>query len=190
MNMFLMIGGFALAAMELSAQSVPSITRTKANATRAVAATNAHTQTMTRPVEDTAAADTGRRVSTDSAGGTAAVSVPAAPRAGEFSRETFAYERGGRRDPFVSLMSTSDLRPLISDLRIVGILNDAGGRSSVAILRDLNTKEQYRIRTGQSLGRMRVAHIAQKSVTFTIEEFGYSRQEVLSLTESNTEKKQ
>ena len=34
----------------------------------------------------------------------------------------------------------------------------------------------------------RVARIAQKSVTFTIEEFGYSRQQELSLGDSNQER--
>jgi hypothetical protein len=185
-RLFITLGAVALTAQLAAAQSVPNITKPKQAAQKAVAATNAHTEAVTKTVEDSTAQVAPRpRVSTDSAGGTTAVTARS-----EFSRETFAYDRGGRRDPFISLMGTSELRPLISDLRIVGILQDASGRSSVAILRDLNTKEQYRIRTGQSLGRMRVAHIAQKSVTFTIEEFGYSRQEMLQLTDSKQERKQ
>ena len=107
-----------------------------------------------------------------------------------FERETFEYERTGRRDPFVSLMTTSDLRPLVSDLRLVAVALDPLGKNSVAILRDLGTKDQYRIRVGQSLGRMRVANITQKAVVFTIEEFGYSRQETLALSDSKQERKQ
>jgi hypothetical protein len=78
-------------------------------------------------------------------------------------------------------MTTSDLRPLVSDLKLVTVVYDPAGRNSVAILRDLGTKEQYRVKLGQTLGRMRVARILPKSVVFTIEEFGFSRQEELGL---------
>ena len=104
---------------------------------------------------------------------------------GEMSidREVFAYESGGRRDPFRSLMQSGDLKPLLSDLRLVAVAYQEGGDGSVAILRDLVTKEQYRVRAGTLLGRMRVAHIRAKSVVFTIEELGYSRQETLGLSD-------
>jgi len=45
-----------------------------------------------------------------------------------------------------------------------------------------------RVRVGQSLGRIRVARISEKSITFTIEEFGFSRQETLLLGDPNKEK--
>jgi hypothetical protein len=60
----------------------------------------------------------------------------------------------------------------------------------VAILRDLGTKEQYRVRVGESLGRMRVARINRKDITFTIEEFGFSRQESLALVDPKKESSQ
>jgi hypothetical protein len=100
-------------------------------------------------------------------------------------REVFAYEPSGRRDPFVTLMTVGELRPMISDLAISGILIDPTGRNSVAVLRDVSSKEQYRVKVGQQLGRMRVARITQKAVTFTIEEFGYSRQQELAMDETN-----
>ena len=100
-------------------------------------------------------------------------------------REVFAYEPSGRRDPFVTLMTVGELRPMISDLAISGILIDPTGRNSVAVLRDVSSKEQYRVKVGQQLGRMRVARITQKAVTFTIEEFGYSRQQELAMDDSN-----
>jgi hypothetical protein len=127
-----------------------------------------------------------------------------------FEREVFAYERAGRRDPFISLMTSGEIRPLLPDLRLVGIAYDATGRNSVAVLRedaqDPNATSSsgrggstpirktdgvpmYRVKEGQQLGRMRVARIGPKSVTFTIEEFGYSRQETLTLNEINTERK-
>ena len=95
-------------------------------------------------------------------------------------RETFAYTRDARRDPFISLMTTSDLRPTMSDLRLTGILYDLSGRRPVAILRDL-AGGQWRVTTGMTLGRMRVAQIKPKTVIFTIEEFGFSRNDSLVL---------
>ncbi len=100
------------------------------------------------------------------------------------NRETFAYDAGGRRDPFVSLMNTSELRPLITELKLVAVAYDPLGHNSVAVLRDLTSKEQYRVRVGQTLGRMRVAAIHEKEVIFTIEEFGYSRQEILNMVDT------
>jgi hypothetical protein len=98
-------------------------------------------------------------------------------------REAFDYAREGRRDPFVSLMSSSALRPMMSDLRLSVVVYDASGDSR-AVRRDINTNEQYKVRVGQQLGRMRVSRIAPKSVTFTILEFGESRQETLALNDS------
>ena len=104
-------------------------------------------------------------------------------------RESFAYVPDGRRDPFRSLMATGELRPMVSDLRLSAVFYDATG-SSMAVLEDLTTKEKYRVRTGQQVGRMRVAAIKQKHVVFTIEEFGFSRQESLSLADPKKESSQ
>jgi hypothetical protein len=100
------------------------------------------------------------------------------------TREAYNYPDAGRRDPFVSLMNTEEIRPLIGDLKLVAIAFDATGRNSVAVLRDITTKEQYRVKVGQELGRMRVAVIHEKDVVFGIEEFGYSRQESVAMNDS------
>ena len=100
------------------------------------------------------------------------------------SRETYTYQGTGRRDPFVSLMNSNELRPLFQDLKLVAVAFDATGRNSVAVLRDVTSKEQYRVKVGQEIGRMRVASIGEKSVVFGIEEFGYSRQETLAMNDS------
>jgi hypothetical protein len=100
------------------------------------------------------------------------------------TRETYTYQGTGRRDPFVSLMNTNELRPLFQDLKLVAVAFDATGRNSVAVLRDVTSKEQYRVKVGQEIGRMRVASIGEKSVVFGIEEFGYSRQETLAMNDS------
>jgi hypothetical protein len=104
------------------------------------------------------------------------------------NREVYSYAAGNRRDPFVSLMQNGDLRPLLTDLRLVTVLYDPTGRNSIAVMHDVgsNTKDQYRVRVGQTLGRMRVAQIEPKEIVFTIEEVGFSRQAALALGDSTT----
>lgn len=104
------------------------------------------------------------------------------------NREVFQYDDNGRRDPFVSLMTTGDLRPLLADLKLVGVAYDPRGQNSVAVLRDITSKDQYRVKVGQTIGRMRVAAIQPKAVIFTIEEFGYSRQELLPIAPPDSTK--
>ncbi|AHG91514.1 hypothetical protein J421_3977 [Gemmatirosa kalamazoonensis] len=99
-------------------------------------------------------------------------------------RETYSYTSDGRRDPFKSLLTTADLRPMLAELRLVAVAFDPTNGGSVAILRDVNAKTQHRVRVGSVLGRMRVAAIQKKAVVFTIEELGYSRQETLGLNDS------
>jgi len=127
--------------------------------------------------------------------GTVAPAAPAAkagakkavlPTEITIEREAFSYNAGGRRDPYTSLMSSSDVRPLLSDLRLTAVAFDPAGNNSVAILRDSYSKTQYRVRVGQQLGRLRVSAIRQKAVQFTIEEFGFNRQETLPLSSDTT----
>jgi hypothetical protein len=104
------------------------------------------------------------------------------------NREVFQYDGSGRRDPFVSLLTTSDLRPLLTDLKLVAVAFDPRGQNSVAVLRDPTSKTQYKVKVGQTIGRMRVAAIQEKAVIFTIEEFGYSRQELLPIQPPDSSK--
>jgi len=121
---------------------------------------------------------------------TATPPVPVADTAPKvlINREVFSYEGDGRRDPFVSLLTTSDLRPLLTDLKLVGVAYDPRGQNSVAVLRDITSRDQYKVRVGQTIGRMRVAAIQPKAVIFTIEEFGYSRQELLPIAPPDSSK--
>lgn len=107
-----------------------------------------------------------------------------APTTTTIEREVFSYASGGRRDPFRALISTSVIRPMPNELRLVAVVFDPRGGGSVAILRDATTSKQHRVRPGQLLGRMRVAQIRPKHVVFTIEELGFSRQEILGLQDS------
>jgi hypothetical protein len=169
------------------AQSIPPITKSKAAAQRAVNATNEHTRRMTAS-QDSAPVSSPRPATSHATQASAGSTAMPGETAG-YHREAFRYNRGGRRDPFVSLMAYGELRPLITELRVTSIAYDPNG-GSVAVLRDLGTKEQYRVRVGESLGRMRVARIAKKEITFTIEEFGYSRQETLALVDPKKESSQ
>ena len=178
----------ALAA-PLSAQRIPDINAPKQAAMKAADAENARLSAQTGqavPVRRGTAAPPpasgpGSAPATTSASQRSAV-VPGVVT--PVTREVFSYEPAGRRDPFFSLILTEDLRPLLSDLRLVGILHDASGRRSVAIMRDIQTNAQYRVNAGMTLGRMRVAQIKPRAVIFTIDEFGLSRQDSLFLVDS------
>jgi hypothetical protein len=98
----------------------------------------------------------------------------------EYRREVFRYG-GGSRDPFESLLTTGDMGPMIGDLRLVAITLDARYGNSVAIVRAANVAQPFRLRRGDTIGRMRVIQIRQYEVVFQIEEFGFERQEVLAL---------
>ena len=182
------------------AQGIPAIGAAKNAATNAVNKSNAAIAAQTgQPVPTKTAspanAATGApqpaRAATGKGAAGAAVTRDTAKkgRAGEpeiaFSREVFSYDDAGRRDPFLSLLATGELRPAFTDLKLVAVAYDPTGRKSVAVMRDVSTKDQYRVKVGQSIGRMRVAQIRPKSVTFTIDEFGYSRQEILALGDSS-----
>ncbi|HYT71880.1 MAG TPA: hypothetical protein VEK78_10895 [Gemmatimonadales bacterium] len=96
-------------------------------------------------------------------------------------REVFAYEGGGR-DPFVSLLKSGDIRPLLSDLKLVGIYYDSRYPArSVAVLRDVTNSKIYRVKPGDVLGRLKTTTVRPREVVFTVQEFGFERQQTLSL---------
>lgn len=99
-----------------------------------------------------------------------------------FSREVYTYPRAGRRDPFSSLIQTGDIRPMIADLEVVAITVGQTERQGIATLRDKSSNEIYRVRVGSVFGRLRVTAIRQRDVELAIDEFGYTRQETLSIT--------
>ncbi len=192
----------------VSAQGIPALGAAKAAANRAVNATNSHTHEETgqaipsRPVNPAASpttaqpspaptASAAQPTTAGKAGAARDTSKKAAepPATTSLSREVFSYDGAGRRDPFLSLLSTGELRPAFNDLKLVAVAYDPTGRKSVAVMRDISSKDQYRVKVGQTLGRMRVAQIHPKSVTFTIDEFGYSRQDVLTLGDSTNMRK-
>ncbi len=97
-------------------------------------------------------------------------------------RETFAYG-GAPRDPFASLIKTAHAGPELGDLQLVAIYEDLRySGNSIAILREKSKDgKRHKMRVGDQLGRLRVTQIRPKDVVFTIQDFGYERQETLSL---------
>ncbi|MBI4422054.1 MAG: hypothetical protein HY560_14615 [Gemmatimonadetes bacterium] len=124
-------------------------------------------------------------------GGTAGSAPLAAEQAPTDStslqREVFSYRAGGR-DPFLSLMRSADVRPLVTDLRVVGITYDpAYPARSVAVLRDIDQNKRYAVRVGDELGRIKVTEIRPDAVVVSIEEFGSERQVVLAVRKRQEE---
>lgn len=104
-------------------------------------------------------------------------------------REVFEYAKQGRRDPFVSLLTTAELRPTLSDLRLTSIFIDLGGGNSLATLRDVAANTRYTVRVGSTLGRMRVSSIREQAVIMTIDDFGTTRRDSLVLRDSTKMRK-
>jgi hypothetical protein len=99
----------------------------------------------------------------------------------ELSRETFAYS-GAARDPFNSLLNMAKNGPELADLQLVGIYQNLRAHSgSIAVFREKSGGKRHKLRAGDQVGRSRLVQIRERDVVFTIEDFGFERQETLSL---------
>jgi hypothetical protein len=196
----MMLAALVLAAG--AAQAQDPLTNAKNKALKAKAAADAHTAAEQRP-EPTAPAPTapaptakqspsprsqsGAKLPEGTAPAGSQLDVAKADTGGPaptIYREVFRYSADGRRDPFVSLMTTTELRPALSDLRLTGILFDHSGRNSIATFRDMTNNNQYRVGVGSVLGRMRVTAIRTLTVVFTVDEFGTTRRDSITLRDS------
>lgn len=102
-------------------------------------------------------------------------------------REQFSYAARGRRDPMVSLMTSADIRPLITEVEVISIVYTGSAATSMATLRHLTERNTiYRVKVGDALGRMKVARIEPREVFFTLDEFGFSRTERLPVKPDTT----
>ena len=158
--------------------------------TKAAGSKTAGTKTAGTKAADTKAADTkGAAQNTKAAAPRQGLSVapetPARTQLPPIMREVYDYDASGRRDPFLSLLSSDDLRPAISDLKLVNIIFDETGRRPIAVMRDVLTNTQYRVTSGSTLGRMKVALIKRRAVIFSIEEFGLNRLDSLVLGDTS-----
>ena len=183
----------AVVAVPAAAQRMPDLNAPKRAAEKAVDAENARLSAQTgqevparrgAPSAGAPKSGPGTPPATTTRAMSSGASTTAPGVTPPVTREVYEYAAEGRRDPFFSLILTEDLRPLLSDLKLVAVLYDASGRRSVAIMRDLATNAQYRVNSGQTIGRMRVAQIKPRVVIFTIDEFGLSRQDSLFLVDS------
>ena len=98
-----------------------------------------------------------------------------------YERETFRYERGGRPDPFRSLLGTEELGIRFEDLTLRGVIYNPEARLSVAVLWDEASKRRIRLRSGERMGGITVVGIYPRRVDLRIDEFGVSRRETLYL---------
>ena len=99
----------------------------------------------------------------------------------DMSRETFAYS-GAARDPFNSLLNMAKNGPELADLQLVGIYQNLRSPSaSIAVFREKDGGKRHKLRAGDQVGRSRLVQIRDRDVVFMIEDFGFERQETLSL---------
>jgi hypothetical protein len=99
----------------------------------------------------------------------------------EMVRETFAYS-GASRDPFNSLLNMAKNGPELADLQLVGIYqNLRAPDASLAVFREKDGGKRHKLRAGDQVGRSRLVQIRERDVVFMIEDFGFERQETLSL---------
>jgi hypothetical protein len=105
----------------------------------------------------------------------------------EVMRETFAYS-GGTRDPFNSLINMASAGPEIGDLELVGVYQNLRSHaSSIVVLREKVSTKRHKLRVGDQIGRARLVQIRPRDAVFTIQDFGYERQETLSLRKQEVE---
>ena len=105
----------------------------------------------------------------------------------EVMREAFAYA-GGTRDPFASLLDLEKVGPEIADLDLVGVYLDVRTPSNnLVVLREKASSKRHKMRVGDQLGRARLTQIRKRDAVFIISDFGFERQETLSLPKQEVE---
>jgi hypothetical protein len=148
-------------------------------------------ESATAPVTPTTAKPAGMSSAADSLDQDAeAALADSVQRAREIDvlRETFAYA-GGTRDPFNSLINQGKNGPEIGDLDLVGVYLDLRTPSNnVVVLREKRADgKRHKMRVGDQLGRSRLTQIRARDAVFTIQDFGFDRQETLSLRKQEVE---
>jgi len=157
------------AASSLPAQQPPAASRPAAPVSAAARAANQGGARPAAPARP-ATVQVPARDTTDSTTGTI-----------DYRREVYSYQ-GAPRDPFASLLNEGSSQITVADLRLVSVIYDARGGRSVAVVREKNNPRPHRLRRGDTLGRLRVIQIRPYEVVFQVEEFGFERQEVLTLS--------
>ncbi|HEX6925337.1 MAG TPA: hypothetical protein VF167_07895 [Longimicrobiaceae bacterium] len=98
-----------------------------------------------------------------------------------YEREVFEYSRGGRADPFRSLLDDAELGVRLEDLTLQGVMVGAEPGQSVAVLSRAGSATPLRVQVGDRIGGIRILSIGQHSVEVLVEEFGVARRGTLEL---------
>ena len=99
-----------------------------------------------------------------------------------FEREVFTYPSFERRNPFRPLTGEEDLGPRFEDMILLGVVLSPRSEASIAVLGarppgatgDQPPSRIFRLRSGESLGNVRVLEIRRREVVFAVEDFGIS----------------
>lgn len=110
-----------------------------------------------------------------------AAAQSAADTAVVYEREVFDYSRGGRSDPFRSLMDDAELGVRLEDLSLQGVMVGGDPSESVAVLSRVGSTRPLRVRVGDRIGGIRILSIQQRAVQVLVEEFGVARRGTLEL---------
>jgi hypothetical protein len=98
-----------------------------------------------------------------------------------YEREVFSYDRGGRPDPFRSLLTNAELGVRLEDLTLLGVVYHPDPSRSVAVIAQRGAERRIRVRVGERVGSIRIAAIHQRSIDVVVEEFGVARRETLQI---------
>jgi hypothetical protein len=115
--------------------------------------------------------------------------IDTAAAAGErpLLREVYSWQGGGR-DPFRSMLTTSNTGPELPDLTLVAIIYDRGNPSnSLAMFRENGSNRRFSVGPGQNIGRLTVAAVRPNSATLRLNDFGTVREQTYSLRQTEDE---
>ena len=78
--------------------------------------------------------------------------------------------------------------PEVADLDLVGVYMDLRSPSNnIVVLREKTSAKRHKMRVGDQLGRARLTQIRPRDAVFMIADFGFERQETLSLRKQEVE---
>ncbi len=109
-----------------------------------------------------------------------------------FEREVFTYPGFERRNPFRPLTGEEATGPRFQDMVLLGVVLSPRTDGSIAVLgarppgatSDQPATRVFRLRSGESVGNVRVIEIRRREVLFAVEDFGTSETRILEMRRS------
>jgi len=102
-------------------------------------------------------------------------------------RESFSYEAYGR-DPFRSMITTSDRGPALTDLILIAILYDErDSGNSVAVFRENGSNRRFTVNPGERIGRLYVSRVTRDNATLRFDDYGTTREQTYTLRPTEDE---